>query len=319
LDAGEVILSLEAGTKNSVSDGASYVFANPGVDEPNAAIFCRSNLVILGSGSLNVDGNYNDGVASKDGLTIESGTITVSAVDDGVRGKDFLVVNGGNLALDVGGDGLKSDNTLDATLGYISVKGGVIGIRSGGDAVDAARNVLVTSGSLNLVSGGGSSRAVGVSAKGIKGAVGVTIDAGVFVIDSADDAVHSNGNVAINGGSLVLSTGDDGIHADSSISINNGEISIPKSYEGIEAPVVTINNGVIHVVSSDDGINMGVDSGFPGPGQGAGPGLSTYIGSYYLYINGGYLTVNALGEGFDSNGAAVMTSGTVIVDGASST
>jgi len=318
LDAGEVILSLEAGTKNSVSDGASYVFANPGVDEPNAAVFCRSDLVIMGSGSLNVDGNYNDGVASKDGLTIESGTITVSAVDDGVRGKDFLVVNGGNLALDVGGDGLKSDNTLDATLGYISVKGGVIGIRSGGDAVDAARNVLVTSGSLNLVSGGGSSRAVGVSAKGIKGAVGVTIDAGVFVIDSADDAVHSNGNVAINGGSLVLSTGDDGIHADSSISINNGEISIPKSYEGIEAPVVTINNGVIHVVSSDDGINMGVDSGFPGPGQGAGPGLSTYIGSYYLYINGGYLTVNALGDGIDSIGAAVMTSGTVIVDGPSS-
>jgi hypothetical protein len=319
LDAEDVVLSLEAGTENSVADGASYVFANPGVDEPNAAIFCRSDLIILGSGSLNVDCNYNDGITSKDGLTIESGNITISAVDDGVRGKDFLVVNGGNLALDVGGDGLKSDNTLDATMGHISVRGGVIGIRSGGDAVDAARNVLVTNGNLNLVSGGGSSGTVGgVSAKGIKGVFGVTVDGGVLVIHSADDTVHSNGNVAINGGSLALSTGDDGIHADSSININNGEISIAKSYEGIEAPVVAINNGNIHVVSSDDGINMGIDSGFPGPGQGAGPGLSTYIGSYYLYINGGYLAVNALGDGIDSNGAVVMTSGTVIVDGPSS-
>jgi len=317
LDAEDVILSLEAGTENSVSDGTSYIFANPGVDEPNAAIFCRSNLVILGSGSLNVDGNYNDGVASKDGLTIESGNITISAVDDGIRGKDFLVANGGNLLLDVGGDGLKSDNMVDATMGYISVRGGVIGIRSGGDAVDAAGNVLVNSGSFNLVSGGGSSGAVGgVSAKGIKGAVGVTIDAGVFVIDSADDAVHSNGNVAINGGSLVLSTRDDGIHADSSITIKNGEISIPVSYEGIEAPVVTINSGVIHVVSRDDGINIGVDSGFPGPGQGIG--FSTYTGNYYLYINGGYLAVNALGDGIDSNGAVVMTGGYVLVDGPSS-
>jgi hypothetical protein len=313
LDAAEVVIFLPAGTENSVGDGASYVLASPSVDEPNAAVFSKDDLTISGDGLLRVVGNYNDGIASKDGLVIESGTLIVSSVDDGIRGKDYLIVKGGNLDLDVGGDGLKSDNAEDAKLGYVSVENGVIDIKSGGDAFQAETRVLITGGSFHLVSGGGSSRTVsgGLSAKGIKGTVGVTIDAGSFVIDSADDAIHSNGNVTINGGSLVLSTGDDGIHADSSIKINNGEIKITKSYEGIESDVVTINGGNIHVVSRDDGVNVGPDSGFfPGGG-------STYSGSYYLYVNGGYLAVNALGDGIDSNGAIVMTGGYVIVDGPS--
>jgi hypothetical protein len=69
-------------------------------------------------------GNYNDGIASKDGLVIESGALTVNAVDDGVRGKDYLVIQDGALAVTAGGDGLKADNEEDATLGYIADRGG---------------------------------------------------------------------------------------------------------------------------------------------------------------------------------------------------
>jgi hypothetical protein len=320
LDADEVVISLETGTENIVADGATYVFASPTADEPNAAVFSRSNMTIMGDGLLRVTGNYNDGIASKDGLIIVSGTIFVSSVDDGIRGKDYLIVKGGSLTLNVDGDGLKSDNALNATLGFVSVENGTINIVSGGDAIQAETNVLISGGNFNLTCGGGSISVVaaGTSAKGIKGVVGVVIDGGVLVINSADDAVHSGGTITVNGGSLVLSTADDGMHADSLISINNGNIEITKSYEGIEAPIVTINDGNIHVVSSDDGVNMGVDSGIiPGPGQ-TGARLSLYSGSYYLYINGGYLAVNALGDGIDSNGAIVMKGGVVIVDGPSS-
>jgi len=290
------------------------------VDEPNAAVYSRSDLTISGSGSLTVDANYNDGVASKDGLTIESGTIAVSSVDDGIRGRDYIVVKGGVLNLDVAGDGLKSDNSENATLGYISIENGIVDIVSGGDAISAHTNVLITGGNFNLKTGGGSgvTVAANASAKGVKGATSVKIEGGILAINSADDGVHSNGAITINGGSLAVSTGDDGIHADASITINNGEIDITKSYEGIEAPVVTINDGEIHVVSSDDGVNMGVDSGIiPGPAQ-PGTRFSLYSGTYYLYINGGYLAVNALGDGLDSNGAIVMKGGIVIVNGPSS-
>jgi hypothetical protein len=320
LDAEEVIISLETGTENTVADGATYVYASPNADEPNAAVFSRSNITIMGDGLLRVTGNYNDGIASKDGLIIASGTIFVSSVDDGIRGKDYLIVKGGSLTLNVDGDGLKSDNALNATLGFVSVENGTINIVSGGDAIQAETNVLISGGNFDLTCGGGSISVVGAgtSAKGIKGVVGVVIDGGVFVINSADDAVHSDGTITVNGGSLVLSTADDGMHADSLISINNGNIKITKSYEGIEAPIVTINDGDIHVVSSDDGVNMGVDSGIiPPPGQ-PGAWFSLYSGSYYLYINGGYLAVNAFGDGIDSNGAVVMNGGVVLIDGPSS-
>lgn len=122
--ASKVVIFLEAGTENLVSDGASYLFANLTDNEPNAAIFSKADLIISGEGMLKVIGNYKDGIASKDSLTIESGTIMVQAVDDGIRGKDCLIIRGGTLILDVGGDGLKSDNTLNAALGYITVEKG---------------------------------------------------------------------------------------------------------------------------------------------------------------------------------------------------
>ena len=320
LDAEEVVIFLESGTQNFVSDGVTYIFGSVGVDEPNAAVYSRSDLVIQGTGALTIDANYNDGLASKDGLIIESGTISVNSVDDGIRGRDYIVVNGGIVDLDVAGDGLKSDNPENATLGYISIENGTFDVVSGGDGLAAKTNVLINGGIFNLKTGGGSSVAVAAnnSAKGVKGSTSVKIEDGILTINSADDAIHSNGVISINGGSIVASTGDDGIHADASITINHGDISITQSYEGIEAPVVTINDGNIHIASSDDGVNMGVDSGIiPGPGQ-TGARLSLYSGSNYLYINGGYLVVNALGDGIDSNGAIVMKGGVVIIDGPSS-
>ena len=62
-------------------------------------------------------GNAYDGITSKDGLVIESGTITVDAVDDGIRGKDRLEINGGTIDVTAGGDGIKSDDN-DAGPGH---------------------------------------------------------------------------------------------------------------------------------------------------------------------------------------------------------
>jgi hypothetical protein len=151
----------------------------------------------------------------------------------------------------------------------------------------------------------------------------VLIDAGTFTINTADDAIHSNANVTINGGTFTIATGDDGIHADATVTINNGEIAITESYEGIESAVITINDGAINVVAGDDGINVagGADGSgmMAGPGRGGRPGqlqdMTTYTGSHYLYINGGYIVVNAAGDGLDANGAIEMTGGTVLVNG----
>ena len=258
LNAEKSVIVLAENTENYVTDGTSYVFENPEEDEPNAAIFSKGDLTIYGSGSLTVNGNYNDGIASKDGLIIASGTITVNAADDGIRGKDYLVVKDGNITVNAQGDGLKADNEEDATKGYISIETGVIKITSAGDAIQAQTGVLIMDGEFTLSSGGGSDNLVDetTSAKGIKAAMDIIIDGGTFAIDSADDAIHSNDNLIINGGVFNIASADDGMHADSTLEVNGGDIRVTESYEGLESAVITLNAGNIHIVSSDDGINV---------------------------------------------------------------
>lgn len=329
--ADKTILVLAEGSVNTITDGSSYVLADPESDEPNAAIFATSDLTITGTGSLEVNGNYNDGIATKDGLILAAGGITVSAVDDGIRGKDYVYVKEGGITVTAQGDGIKSDNDTDTSKGFITIDLGRIEVTSGGDAISAQTNVLVSGGELILDAGGGSDAVIdeNLSAKGIKGGSSVTIANGIVTIDSADDSLHSNNSITINNGVVTLSSGDDGMHADTALTINAGDVRVLKSYEGIESAVITLNNGSVKVNASDDGINVsgGVDGsgmlpgghpfgGKQGPG-GPPPGQDTfnYTGDYYLYINGGLISVDAGGDGIDSNGAIEMTNGIVIVNG----
>jgi hypothetical protein len=337
LSAQEAVIVLADNAENRVSDGGAR--ANEGSEDvPTAAIFSMVDLTLSGSGSLEIDGNYQDGITSKDGLVVTGGTIAIRAIDDGIRGKDYIIVQGGELAVDAGGDGLKSDNEVDTSQGYVRIEDGNLDLTAGGDAIQAQTAVMVTAGELTLTSGGGHSSWVdeNVSAKGIKGVASVTIDGGTFSIDSADDAIHSNGSIVINDGTFVLSTGDDGVHADATLEVNGGDIRVTDSYEGLESAAITINGGDIRVVSSDDGINSagGKDeSGFAaGPGRGGGhmpggrpgggqpqggwPGQDAFAtGETYLHIHGGYVAIDAYGDGLDVNGPIEMTDGVVLISG----
>lgn len=337
--ADEVMIVLADNSQNILSDGQTYTFDVPADEEPNAAIFSKADLTITGNGAINVTANFRDGITSKDGLVIDNGNITVQAADDGIRGKDYLVMKNGNITVNAQGDGLKSDNETDATRGYIYIEAGTIQVNAGGDAINAQTDVIVSDGTFNLTSGGGSSQLAdeSTSAKGIKGAVSVVIEAGTFNINSADDTIHSNDSITIHGGSFQLSSADDGVHADTSLTINGGDLQIAQSYEGIESAAITINNGKLDITSSDDGINVaggndGSGMNFGGqppmrPGLGGQPpmqpgfggaqqdyfGAST--GSYSLHINGGTILVNANGDGVDVNGGIEMTGGLLVISG----
>ncbi|MBN1513474.1 MAG: carbohydrate-binding domain-containing protein [Phycisphaerae bacterium] len=297
-------------TTNILSDATTYVYENPEDDEPNAALFSKDTLIISGTGSLTVFGNYNDAIGSKDELIITGGTLNVMAVDDGIRGKDYLRIQDGDIIVTAGGDALKSDNADDAELGYIAIQNGSLDITSGGDGIAAETDVTITGGDITITSGGGHTATISedLSAKGIKGLASVLIEGGTFVLDCADDAVHSNDTVTIESGTFNVATGDDAFHSDLVMVINGGTIVVTQSYEGIESADITINDGNIHVTSSDDGINGA------GGADGSG-GWPPPAGDHYLYIHGGYIVVNAAGDGIDVNGYVVMTGGTVIVHG----
>lgn len=338
VNADKAVIILAEGSANTVTDGASYVFADADTDEPNAAIFSKSDLTIRGSGSLTVNANYNNGIASKDELKVNGGTITVNAVNDGIKGKDAVIIQDGIITITAGSDGIQSSNDSDAEKGTVEIEGGTLNITSGLDGIQAETNLSISAGEITINSGGGSANAItpegwgnpggqrGMeniqttdttieSAKGLKAGAVLTISGGTINIDSSDDSLHSNDSLVLNGGVLMLTSGDDGLHADSNLEINGGNLTITKSYEGIESANITINDGTIYVTASDDGFNVAGGSDGSAVNGRPGQGNFTMSGNYYLTINGGDIVIDANGDGLDSNGSIEMTAGKVIVYG----
>lgn len=308
--AEKTMIVLANETNNSISDGTSYISSE---EDANAAIYSADDLIIYGNGSLVVDANYNDGITSKDGLIIASGSITVNAKDDGIRGKDYLAIYSGDISINAEGDGLKSDNDEDAAKGYISVSGENINITSANDAIQAYTNVTIYDGEITLKSGGGSTNtaANNESAKGIKADGSIIINNGKINIDAADDAIHSNIDIDIYDGIINIASAEDAIHAENDLLIDNGIIEITNSYEGLESTKggITINDGEIYITSNDDGINVAA-------GDDSDENKNT-SSTYILTINDGYIVINASGDGIDSNGDVTINNGTIIVSGAS--
>lgn len=102
-----------------------------------------------------------------------------------------------------------------------------------------------------------------------------------------------------SGGNLTISSGDDGVHADDNLQVDGGTIDIKKCCEGLEGVQITLNDGDISIVASDDGINAADGSSSSGMGMGGfgGGQASSSDSSVLLTINGGNIFVNAGGDG----------------------
>lgn len=305
INAEETILILADGTENYVTDENSYIFKNSTSDDPNAAIFSKDDLAINGNGSLTVNAHYNNGIQSKDDLKITGGNITVNAVNDGIKGRDSVVVKDAKITVNAGADGMQSNNNEDTEKGYISIESGTININAEKDGIQAETSLTIGGGNIKIFSG----------AKGLKAGVDITIKEGNINIDSSDDSIHSDDSITIINGNIILASGDDAIHSNSTLEINGGDIRIAKCYEGIESSTITINGGNIHIVASDDGINAVNSNGTPLMMGRPGQNNFNFVGDNYLYINGGYIAIDATGDGLDINGPISMTGGVVIING----
>lgn len=336
-NADKTVITLADDTHNRISFSCSSDLADASPDEPDAAVFSRDDLTINGGGSLEVVSSNNAGITSKDDFKLVNGIITVTSGADGIKGKDSIAVRDGKITVNAGKDGLQSTNDQDQSKGFVYIEGGSLQVTAQADGIQAETSVLIKGGIINISSGGGSANGINqenqpmpgmnrayaqsnadsdsVSAKGIKATADITIENGNIILNTADDAIHSNGSITIAGGTVNIGSGDDGIHADASLVVNTGEITVNKSYEALESAALTINNGNIHLTASDDGINT--SGGNDGSSVNGRPGQNNFDASdgSNLNINGGYIYVNAQGDGIDVNGDFAMTGGTVIING----
>lgn len=235
----KVILTLEAGTENLISDGTEYQYAE-GEDEPDAPIFTKGDLTINGSGSLKVYGNYQSGIRSKDNLMVVSGVISIEAQDDGLKGRDSVIIRDGVLDIKSVKDGIKSNNNTDEEKGFIWIDGGQITIAAQDDGIQAETALIINGGEITITESqealagktvdilGGLIKA-SASDDGINSAASVEteqekmqnqngvytrIAGGEIWLSARADGIDSNGDLYIEGGTLYLSgptSGGDGI------------------------------------------------------------------------------------------------------------
>lgn len=313
--ADKVFVTLAEGSSNSLESDSYTSIDDNNID---ACIFSKCDLTVNGAGSLTVSAVQGHGIVSKDDLRITGGELTVTAAAHGICGKDSVRIADGTITVNAGKDAIHSENDDDAQKGNVYLAGGVYTLTAGGDGISAGSTLQISDGDFSITTGQGSA-GTGTSltedgdtasTKGLKAGTELIVDGGEFVIDSEDDAIHSNGSVTVNGGTLQLASGDDGIHADETAQITGGSLTIALCYEGIEGKQVVISGGNITLYATDDGLNAAGGESFGGFG-GAGSSDSSIV------ISGGVINVVADGDGIDSNGDFTMTGGEVYVSGPS--
>lgn len=302
------VITLVEGTSNYLEDATSYsVFYDDEASEPNGALFSKKALTINGGGSLEIVGNYNNGISVKDELRILDSAVTIYAVNNGIKGNDQVIIKNSDITIVSENDGIKSDKESDTT-GFVYFNDSYVTIDAKGDGIQAYNLILIDNGTFNIITFNGSQSSISTedSAKGLKSDGDIIINDGSFNLDTYDDSIHAANIIQINGGVFNITTNDDAIHSDYIVEVNDGTLDITQSYEGIEAARIYIHGGQIYITSSDDGINAADDTD---------NAVGFINNNCMIIITGGYIEIYASGDGIDSNGTVLITGGTLLVHG----
>ncbi len=279
-NAGEDLV-IEFIGENTLEDSTSYLITYD--EDITGVIYSKADLSFGGTGDLNIIANHQDAIIGKDDLNFNDGSYNINAIDDGIRGRDSVYITTGNFDIKVGGEAIKSNNDLDAGKGFIVIENGKFAIDSAGKGIEATNSILIYNGN--------------------------------FQIQSYDDSIHSNNYVGIIDGSLTLDSGDDAIHADRELIIDGGNITVKKAYEGLEAQVITINNGTFDIATFDDSINAGGGTDSSSVNNKGMNDVFFKDESCVININGGNIYIDSDGDGIDSNGWLYINDGTISIDG----
>lgn len=155
-NADSVKIKSEENTYNCVVDAREKASDDASDDTGNAAIYATCDLKFVGKGALSVTGNYNNGIQSKDDLSIKNVTIKVTAVNNAIKGNDAVDIESGEvIAISKKGDGIKTSNSSLSSKGkqkgIVTISGGNIDVYAACDGIDAAYGVDVSGdGNLNI-------------------------------------------------------------------------------------------------------------------------------------------------------------------------
>lgn len=301
-NASEVKIKSEENSFNEVIDKRAEATEDSSDDAGNAAIYATCDLKLVGKGALVVTGNYNNGIQSKDDLSIKNVIVKVTAVNNAVKGNDAVDIESGNIiAISAKGDGIKTSNSSISNKGkqkgIVTITGGNIDIYAACDGIDAAYGVDISGdGNLNIYTDTYSEYSEEVTSSGSSSGTSTSRDSSanktasantVSYVAASDTIANAPGGFGGNkaGGDRPGMPGD----------FNESGNSSGQSYstKGIKAESeINISGFTINVCSTDDGIHANSDSGVLETGE---DGKGTIV------INGGTITISSGDDGMHAD------------------
>ena len=326
-NASEVKIKSEENSFNEVIDNRAEATEDSSDDAGNAAIYATCDLKLVGKGALVVTANYNNGIQSKDDLSIKNVIVKVTAVNNAFKGNDAVDIESGNvIAISAKGDGIKTSNSSLSNKGnqkgIVTITGGNIDVYTACDGIDAAYGVDISGdGNLNIYTDTYSEYSEEVttsgSSSGSNSSTNKTASANTVSYVAAPDNISNapGGNMGggtppdMNGGNAPdMSNGnapDMNGSSGGGMGGNNGSgmpggnnqsgNSSKKSYstKGIKADSeINISGFTININSTDDGIHANSDSGVLETGE---DGKGTIV------INGGTITISSGDDGMHAD------------------
>ena len=304
---------------------------------------------IKGKKSVTVSGGTVTVTSGKDGITsdeteneekgfvtIEGGEIIITSAGDGVSAETTLTVTGGVVSIISGGGSANAQQKTDNMRGWWDFD------NSASDD-DSASCKGLKAGKALVISGG--SITIDAQDDALHTDGDMTISGGECILSTGDDGAHAELSLTVLDGKITVLTSNEGLEANQ-ITLAGGDLDITASDDGINA------NGGSDGFSGgfgggfgggrggmggsfggrrNDTNNQGGDmtppdgnapSGNPPtmPGQDAADSTTTDDTTDkqpMLLITGGKITVNADGDGLDSNGNLRVEGGDITINGPS--
>lgn len=297
---------------------------------------------IKGKKSVTVSGGTVTVTSGKDGITSD---------ETENEEKGFVTIEGGEIIITSAGDGVSAETTLTVTDGVISIISGggsanaqqkTDNMRGWWDFDNSASDDDIVSckglkaGKALVISGG--SITIDAQDDALHTDGDMTISGGECILSTGDDGAHAELSLTVLDGKITVLTSYEGLEANQ-ITLAGGDLDITATDDGINA------NG------ESNGFSGGFGGGFGGGRGGMGgsfggrrndtnnqggdmtppdnnnmtptdnnmqtPPDDTSDKQPVLLITGGKITVNADGDGLDSNGNLRVEGGDITINGPS--
>ena len=316
--AQEVVISLAEGSQNALTESQAS-----GDEEVKATIHSQVPLTLNGTGNLTLTALTKNALEVEDDLKVLGGTYTVKAANHGFKAEGALAIEAATLTIEAGKDGLHAEHDETTERANISLNPTQVSIAATEDGVDAGNELTIKGGTIT----------VSQSEEGLEARV-IRQLGGDVTIKSSDDGV----NASAGSSSKTSDTSATSKTTDASATSNTADTSSSASQATTDSATASTSASQATAdpaaTSQVDQANKDKNATPPSPpagqappqgGQppqnGQGPGGMPPGGqeesdpSLQIILEGGTLTIDAEGDGIDSNGTVSISGGSLVVNG----